>query len=314
MKEIPVYLFTGFLEAGKTTMIQMAMEDPGFNAGERTLLLLCEEGIEEYDISAFASPNVQLETVESEEELTPEHLSALERKYNIDRVIAEYNGMWQVGAFFQALPDNWMVYQEIFAADSTTIPNYNANMRSLVVDKLQSCDLVVFNRLEADTEQMPLHKIVRSVSRRANIEYDYTDGHAEPDQIEDPLPFDINADVIEIADNDYALWYADLMEDMMKYDTKTVRFKGIVAIDSQFPANTMAIGRHIMTCCADDIQYGGLICKWKKASSLKARDWIVVTAKVSVENHKLYGREGPVLIVTRTEYAMKPEQEVVTMG
>ena len=315
MKEIPVYLFTGFLEAGKTTMIQMAMEDPGFNSGEKTLLLLCEEGIEEYDISAFASPNVQLEVVENEEDLTPELFSSFEKKYGFDRVIAEYNGMWQVNAFFRALPDNWMVYQEIFAADSTTILNYNANMRSLVVDKLQSCDLVVFNRLEADTDPMPLHKIVRSVSRRCNIEYDYTDGHAEPDQIEDPLPFDINADVIEIEDNDYAIWYSDLMDDMYKYDTKTVRFKGIVATGgAQFPANTFAIGRHIMTCCADDIQYGGLICKYKKASSLKARDWIVVTAKISVEAHKLYEREGPVLIVTRTEYAPKPEQEVVTMG
>jgi uncharacterized repeat protein (TIGR03943 family) len=173
---------------------------------------------------------------------------------------------------------------------------------------------VVFNRLTPETEQLPLHKIVRSVSRRADIEYDYTDGHAEPDRIEDPLPFDINADVIEIEDNDYALWYADLMDNMMQYDTKTVRFKGLVAVDAKFPPNTFAIGRHIMTCCADDIQYGGLICKWKRASSLKSRDWVIITAKVSVEQNKLYGREGPVLIVTSSEYALKPEQEVVSMG
>lgn len=314
MKEIPVYLFTGFLEAGKTTMIQQAMEDSAFNGGEKTLLLLCEEGIEEYDLSAFASPNTWVETLDSEDELTPEKLIALETRHGVDRVLVEYNGMWQLGEFFRALPEHWLVYQEIFAADSTTILNYNANMRSLVVDKLQSCDLVVFNRLENGADPMPLHKLVRGVSRRAEIEYDYTDGHAEADQIEDPLPFDINADIIEIADNDYALWYADLMDDMTKYDTKTVRFKGIVAIDPKFPPNTMAIGRHIMTCCADDVQYGGLICKWKRASSLKNRDWIIVTAKISIERHKLYGREGPVLIVTQTEYAQKPEQEIVTMG
>ena len=313
-KEIPVYLFTGFLEAGKTTMIRQALEDPAFNAGEKTLLLICEDGEEEYNPDTFASHTVWLESVEEAEDLDPQMLSAMADKCDADRVIVEYNGMWQISDLFRALPENWMVYQEIFAADSTTIVNYNANMRSLVVDKLQSCDLVVFNRMDADTEQMPLHKIVRGVSRRADIEYDYTDGHAEPDQIEDPLPFDINADVIEIGDNDYALWYADLMEDMMKYDTKTVRVKGIVAMDDKFPPNTMAIGRHIMTCCADDIQYGGLICKWKRASSLRSRDWIIVTAKVSVERHKLYGREGPVLIVTAMEYAQKPEQEVVTMG
>ena len=187
MKEIPVYLFTGFLEAGKTTMIQQAMQDPAFNAGEKTLLLICEEGEEEYNPDTFASDKVWLESIEEAEDLNPQNLSAMAQRCGADRVIVEYNGMWQLSDFFRSLPDNWMVYQEIFAADSTTIANYNANMRSLVVDKLQSCDLVVFNRLENDTDQMPLHKIVRSVSRRADIEYDYTDGHAEADQIEDPM-------------------------------------------------------------------------------------------------------------------------------
>ncbi|MGM9653086.1 MAG: TIGR03943 family putative permease subunit [Eubacteriales bacterium] len=314
MSEIPVYLFTGFLEAGKTKMIQRAMEDSGFNAGEKTLLLTCEEGEEELEPSAFASPNAWLETAEEESSLTPDFFLRLAGKYDMERVIIEYNGVWQLNTLFRALPENWIVYQEIFTADSTTILNYNANMRSLVVDKLQSCDLVVFNRLENEADVLPLHKLVRSVSRRADIEYDYLDGHAEPDQIVDPLPFDINADVIEIADSDYGIWYQDLMDDMEKYDGKTVRFKGIVAIDASFPPNTMAVGRHIMTCCANDIQYGGLICKWKRASSLRARDWVTVTGKISVERHKLYGRVGPVLIATAVIYAQKPDEEVVTFS
>ena len=219
MREIPIYLFSGFLEAGKTTMIRQALADPDFSSGERTLVLLCEEGIEEYDPTEFASENTWVEVIDSEEDLNPAVLSAFEKKYGIERVIAEYNGMWQLAAFFRALPENWMVYQEIFAADSETILNYNANMRSLVVDKLQSCDLVVFNRITDATDKMPLHKLVRGISRRANIEYDYTDGRAEADDIEDPLPFDLNADVIDIADNDYALWYQDLMEDMYDIDS-----------------------------------------------------------------------------------------------
>ena len=47
--EVPVYLFTGFLEAGKTKMIQETLEDEGFNDGSHILLLVCEEGLEEYD-------------------------------------------------------------------------------------------------------------------------------------------------------------------------------------------------------------------------------------------------------------------------
>lgn len=313
MKQIPVYLFTGFLEAGKTTMLQKALSDTAFCEGERSLLILCEEGIEEYDPTEFASREVYLETVEEEDDLTPELFLAFADKYDFTRVIVEYNGIWQLNSLFRALPEEWLVYQEIFTADSTTIVNYNANMRALVVDKLQSCDLTVFNRVTPETDLMQLHKIVRGISRRADIEYDYTDGHAEPDTIEDPLPFDINADVIRIEDGDYALWYQDLMEDMLKYDTKTVQFKGLVAIDPKFPPRTMAIGRHVMTCCADDIQYAGLICKYKRSETLRARDWVTVTAKVSVEFHKLYGKEGPVLIVTRCDYAPPPAQEVVSV-
>lgn len=314
MNEIPVYLFTGFLEAGKTTMIQRAMEDAGFNAGEQTLLLVCEEGEEEFDPTAFASTHAWIETVDDESALTPDFLARLEEKYHMERVIVEYNGVWQLSTFFRALPDGWLVYQEIFTVDSTTIQNYNANMRSLVADKLSSCDLVVFNRLAAGADVMPLHKLVRGVSRRANIEYDYLDGHAEPDEIEDPLPFDVNADVIEIADRDYGIWFSDLMDDMEKYDGKTVRFKGIVAVDAKFPPNTMAVGRHLMTCCANDIQYAALVCKWKRAASLRARDWVTVTGKISVERHKLYGRVGPVLIATDVTYAQKPDEEVVSLS
>ena len=312
--EIPVYLFTGFLESGKTKFIQETLEDERFNAGEKTLLLVCEEGEEEFDPSAFSAPNVYIETIAEESQLTQALLKQLLKKHNARRVMIEYNGMWLLNTLLNALPDSWPLYQIFLFFDSSTFLNYNANMRSLVVDKLQSCDLVVFNRLENEADVLPLHKLVRSVSRRADIEYDYLDGHAEPDQIVDPLPFDINADVIEIADSDYGIWYQDLMDDMEKYDGKTVRFKGIVAIDASFPANTMAVGRHIMTCCANDIQYGGLICKWKRASSLRARDWVTVTGKISVERHKLYGRVGPVLIATAVIYAQKPDEEVVTFS
>ena len=67
--ELPIYLFTGFLEAGKTKFIQETLEDSRFNAGERTLLLLCEEGIEEYDASRFSGKNVFVEIIEKESDL-----------------------------------------------------------------------------------------------------------------------------------------------------------------------------------------------------------------------------------------------------
>ena len=59
---LPVYLFTGFLEGGKTHIIQESMEDKKFNSGEKTLLLVCEEGIEEYNPEAFWGKNVNFIT------------------------------------------------------------------------------------------------------------------------------------------------------------------------------------------------------------------------------------------------------------
>ena len=229
-EDVPVYLFTGFLEGGKTKFIQETMEDPRFNKGERTLLLLCEEGEEEYDISTYPAKNVYQEVIEDESELNPEHLTELLEKHQAERVVLEYNGMWQLKFLFEHIPDNWTVYQEMCFVDATTFMNYNANMRSLVVDKLNTCELVVFNRFTKDMDKMEFHKIVRAVSRRTDIAYEYTDGKVEYDQIEDPLPFDINAPVIQIDDRDYAIWYRDLMEDMNKYEGKTVKFRGIVAV------------------------------------------------------------------------------------
>lgn len=310
--DIPVYLFTGFLESGKTRFIQETLEDKRFNAGEKTLLLLCEEGEEEYDISTFPCQDVFIHTLEEPEEFNAENLTKLLKECDATRVVVEYNGMWQLGQLFQNLPDDWAVYQEMFFVDAPTFLQYNANMRSLVVDKLNSCELVIFNRFRPDMDKMEFHKLVRGVSRRSDIAYEYTDGHVEYDEIEDPLPFDINAPVIRLEDKDFALWYRDIMEEPKKYDGKVVSFRGIVAIDAKFPPKTFAVGRHVMTCCVEDITYSCLVAEWEKTSMLQARQWVQVTGKIAVQKHKLYRGKGPVLQVQEVVLTSKPEQEVAT--
>ena len=310
--EVAVYLFTGFLEAGKTKFINETMRDPNFNDGKRKYLVIsCEEGEEELDSSELPE-NVSVATFGEEQKLTPDRLSAMQKRAGADIVIVEYNGMWTLDSFYNALPDNWMVYQEVFIADSTTIISYNANMRQLVVDKLSSCEMVVFNRVTESTDKMALHKIVRGVSRKANICYEDTAGEIEFDQIEDPLPYDINSKVIEIKDEDFAIFYRDMTEDYAKYDGKTVRFKGIVALDKSLPAAHFAIGRHIMTCCEADIAYRGVVAKGMGNLKLKTRDWVTVEGVLSEEYSKLYQGNGPVLTVKKIELAEKPQQEVAT--
>ena len=210
MMQIPVYVFTGFLDSGKTKFIQETLEDTRFNAGERTLLLVFEDGDEEYDLSTYPFPNVYLEFL-NQEEVTRKQLLSLAKKYRAQRVVMELNGMQQVGDLYMRFPEDWVVAQEVMFADSTTFMTYNANMRSLVMDKLVGAQMVVFNRLTPGTDTMPLHKLARAANRRIDILYDFTDGSTSFDDVVDPLPFDINAPVIEVKDQDFALWYRDVI-------------------------------------------------------------------------------------------------------
>ncbi len=313
--DVAVYVFSGFLEAGKTMLIQETLEDEKFNTGERTLILSCEEGMEEFDFSSFAHQNVALESIETLSQLNPDKLSALGRKHKAERVLIEYNGMWKNEDLYRALPDNWFIYQEIMLADATTFCNYNANMRSLTVTKLNNCEMVVFNRFDPQkVDKMDLHKIVRGISRRANIAYEYEDHEIEYDDIEDPLPFDIEADVIEIENRDYAIWYRDMSEDMEKYKSKTLRFTGMVARDPKLPSNSFVIGRHVMTCCADDVTYCGVICVGQGKCGFESKDWVTLTARLDIAYHKLYGSQGPIMRVESCipTAALPTEEQIAT--
>ena len=312
MREVPLYLFTGFLEAGKTSFIMETMKDENFNDRKRKYLIItCEEGEVEYYPEELGD-NVSFASFDEEQKITPDRLSAMQKRAGADIVVVEYNGMWKLDSLYNNLPDNFMVYQEVFLCDSTTALMYNANMRTQMVDKLTSCEMVVFNRTTEATDKMALHKIVRGISRKANICYEDVNGEIEFDQFEDPLPYDVNAEVIDIDDRDFAIFYRDMTEDFGKYNGKTVCFKGIVAVDSALPQGHFAIGRHIMTCCADDIAYRGVVAKGMAGMKLQTRDWVIVTGKLTEEFSKLYGGRGPVLAVTKLCRADKPIEEVAT--
>ncbi len=306
MVQIPVYAFTGFLDSGKTKFIQETLEDPRFNAGERTLVLIFEEGEEEYDLSSYPNKNVWFETLD-QETVTNKELAALQKKYRAQRVVTELNGMQQVGDLYMRFPEEWVVAQEVMFADSTTILAYNANMRNLVMDKLVGAQMVVFNRVTPGEDTMPLHKLARAANRRVDILYDYTDGTTSYDEIVDPLPFDINAPVIDVKDEDYALWYRDVTEEPEKYSGKTVRFKAQVAMLRRQKDGMFAPGRFVMTCCVQDIQFCGVPCRYGDSRSLSSKEWVIVEAKIAAEKHPLYkGEIGPVLTAIKVTRGAQP--------
>ena len=311
-KRIPVYLFTGFLEGGKTHIIQESLSDSRFNTGEKTLVIQCEEGIDELDPTAFAADNVYLETIDDPEQLTEAYLLALAKKHSVDRVIIEYNGMWMLDDLYRVLPQSWAVFQEMMFAEAATFLTYNANMRQLMVDKLTGAEMVVLSRTPPDIDKETIHKVIRGTNRRCGITYDYHDGHVEYDEIEDPLPYDMEAPIVEIDAKDYAIFYRDLAENMTDYEGKTLRFVGMVGRDRSLNKSTIVIGRHVMTCCADDIAFNGLVCIFPENVPFKTREWLTVTATVSLETHKLYRQKGPVLHATAWEQGVTPDPEVAT--
>ncbi len=310
--ETPVYLFLGFLESGKTQFIQETLQDSRFSSGEKTLLLVCEEGELDYEWEKFADKeNVEVVFLEREN-LNEEYLTKVQTDKQIERVVVEYNGMWALDDFFQAMPEGWMINQVMTFFDASTALSYNANMRQLVYDKIQNAQLVVFNRFEDSMDKLALHKIVRGITRQADIVYERADGKADFDDIEDPLPFDVNAPVIQIEDRDYAFFYRDLTEDLQKYIGKTVKFKGLVATDKRLDALNIVVGRHVMTCCAEDIQYCGLACELPYELNLQTRDWISVTAKVEFKKHRIYKGKGPVLVAEKVIISTAPDEQLAT--
>ena len=320
-RQIPVYLFVGQLESGKTKFIQETMEDPQFDSGDKTLLLVCEEGEEEYDPDRFAFGGVHVAQLEDKSELTRENLAALEQKSGCGRVIIEYNGMWLVQDLYDALPDNWLIYQCLATADGSTLKTYAGDnaMRALLLDKLRGSELLVVNRAEHlndDESRQLVHKLVRQASRRCDIAYEFADGSVAYDDIPDPLPFDVNAAVIDIPAEFFGVWYMDCMDDPNKYAGKTVKFLAQVCQTPRAGKNSFVPGRFAMTCCIQDIQFVGFPCKYDGYKALEQRSWITLTAKVNVKYHPIYqgqtpGAAGPVLTALAVEPAEAPRDDVV---
>ena len=310
--DIPVYLFTGFLDAGKTKFIQETLEDKRFNTGERTLLIVCEEGEEEYAPDQFACSRVIVRRADDEGGFNTELLKQWEVDTGCERVLIEWNGMWMLDTLYGAMPERWVIYQEFMFADAQTFLMYNTNMRQQMYDKLKSCELVVLNRFDRTQDVMPFHKVIRAANRSCDIAYEDRSGKVKYDDIEDPLPFDKNAKVIEIAERDYAIWYRDLNEELKSYNGKTVRFKAQIARSDDLEAGTVVVGRQLMNCCAADIQFAGLIAVNNTRDDLESGDWVELTASIRVRKHPGYSRPGPVLTLLEISRAEPAEEEVAT--
>lgn len=309
--KVPVYMVNGFLESGKTSFIQETLSDPYFSDGGTTLLIACEVGEEEYDEHILESYDVTLVTIDGKAEFTPEFLEDCKKKYKPTQVMIEYNGMWGMQMFRETqMPRGWFYAQGITLVDVTTFDLYMQNLKSLFMDMVQDSDLVIFNRCVEGTKAASYKRNIRAVNPRAQVEFEKEGG--ELFEYEDELPFDVNAEIIEIQDIDYGIWYMDAMDHPEKYDGKTLRFKAMVMIPKRLEPGFFAPGRRAMTCCADDTVFMSFLCKTQNLDKLRNKQWLTITAKAKMETRKEYdGETGLVLYTKALKSAEAPAEEMV---
>lgn len=300
---MPLFLINGFLEAGKTQFLAFTMEQDYFKTDGKTLLIVCEEGDTEYDEKMLKKTRTAVVYVDSREKLTPQYLNELEVVYRPERVLMEWNGMWNQDQL--VLPDDWTIYQQITIIDGSTFDLYVQNMKPLLGAMLRSSELVILNRCDgiSDEKLVSYRRTVRAMSRDSEIVLEGKDGEIEQAALEEDLPYDLDADVIEIKPEDYGIWYIDCMDQPERYNGKTVEFTAMVLKNPKIPKGHFVPGRMAMTCCEADMSFLGYLCKWSGAEELKTKQWVKLRAQVGVEYQREYRGEGPVLYGKNVESA-----------
>lgn len=310
-RDIPVYLFTGFLESGKSTCFQEILEEGNFEDGLRTLFLMTEEGEKEIEEKLLNYNKVDCVLIDDKDEFTEDKCKQLVKQYKPARIVIEVNGMWDLAELINVIfPENWVVVQTFTTVNAETFMMYLNNMKSLIMSHFQQSDLVIFNRCDADMDKAAMRRSVKAINRAAQVLFESEDGTVESN-IEEELPYDINADVIELEDDDFGLWYLDVSEHPEKYENKTIIFKGQVYRNRTFPSDAFVPARKAMTCCADDIAKIGFICHYKEATQFHTDSWVKVTVKVKPEYSKRQQALVPMLWADHVEKAEAPKEELV---
>ena len=308
--DVMVYLMTGFLDSGKTQFLKFTLEQDYFQIDGKTILILCEEGEEEYDPMEMLKYGVVIERLEDREDLTEEWLEEMNRKHEPERVVIEYNGMWKVSDLeSMKMPAGWAIEQKITTVDASTFQMYLTNLKPLFVEMVRGAELVLFNRCEDKKPLAGYRRSVKVVSPQAEVIFEDEEGEVS-NIFEDDVPYDLKAPVIEIRREDYGIWYVDMMENPDRYKGKVVEFTAKVLKPKAFPSKVFLPGRMAMTCCADDTTFLGYVCRSAYAPKLKPGQWVKVRAKVRFANLSIYRGEGPVLEAENIEPA-EPIEELV---
>ena len=312
MEEIPVYLFTGFMDSGKTSLISETLFENEFGKDAKTLIILCEDGDVELDEGKLATIDASLVMIDDVSQITREKFHELHAQYHPDQVFIEYNGTWELAPLLDLdAPDGWTIVQTLTTVDATTYEMYLNNMRTMMLEQFFISDVVIFNRCDDETPKAKFRRSVKAKNRTAQIVYERADGSLD-ENYDEELPYDISADFLDISDADYGIFYMDVMDNPKKYVGKKVKYLALVYNPKgKLKSDVFVAGRFAMTCCAEDIQFIGIKCRYAKAGNIEHRSWVWVTAELAYEFAMEYKGKGPVLHAIEVTPAEKPEDELV---
>lgn len=312
LMDVPVYLFTGLLESGKTTLIHEVAGEEDFLEPGLTLLIQCEEGEKGFGAGFLKRYSMELIKTGKPETFSRDFWRRCAAKYDPAQVMVELNGMWSVDDFLKSgMPPGWFVGGIYSTVNAETAELYISNMRKTFMEPLKNSNLIIFNRCDDATDRTKFRRNLKALNPQVQVAFERKDGTMYANEKEDP-PFDYSGSRVVIDDMDYGLWYIDAMENPERYAGKEMEFTARYCASAKPGEKYFVPGRHIMTCCADDIQFMGFVCYFKGKTDFDHEDWVRVRARFDYRYCDLYGEEGPVLSLVSIEKGEKPEPELVT--
>lgn len=246
----PVYIFTGFLDSGKTTSIKNTLSDPRFTENEKTLICVFEQGDVEYDENFLKKTNSVVEYLDFKS-LTPDLMRSLDEKYKPDRVFVELNGLDNGIEFFKkGMIKGLDVAQILTLIDGSKFKVNMNNLKQFFYNHIAISELAIINR--SDNQDLRFFRNnLKGINQRIEIVYEDTNGNVT-NKIDDNY-FDVSKPLV-ISDGDFGIWYMDALDNPNKYENADITINSYFVRLDEEDKNIMACGRKAMVCCSNDLQ------------------------------------------------------------
>ncbi len=309
---VRIYLFTGFLESGKTTFIADTILNTDFCENEKTVLIVSEEGEVSYSQEEIEARNVDIVMVDDEDAIDKDFYLNIAKKYDPTQIIFELNGMWNVNRIMAcSKPAGWDIVQILTTIDASTFNLYVQNMRGQLFQHCAHSDLVIFNRIQEGMKKSVMRNNIKAMNSTVQIIYENEDGTVN-NMPDDELPYDYTQDTLDIADHNFGIFCYDAMEHPERYDHKHLKIKGKFIGRDKIMDNGFIIGRYAMVCCEQDTSLIGMLCTSPYASKLLPNEWLQLEGTTRIEYDQELGGNICILDVEKLEGCSPLANEYVT--